>query len=273
MDDIDMLNGDDAEEGPETADPFQMLRDLPPATARGVYAGCDELLRACIEQQRYFVAIQKVPMALQESRVEAMAGVSLSCGCVTWRQLECILRLLPTDRTPRWAQSRSLNDSEAPKTFLTGAWARGPHGGLSRHFRDYPVTSRLLAAIIRAIDPDFRFSSCTLSRNTCAKPHRDSHNSPGSMNLIIPCSRFEGGGLWLQHGSGTTALDSSGPPGFVMDVCSPLRFAPSDLHATLPWQGCRLVLIAFHVRNVHKMSVEDLTQLQEAGFVANTMLP
>ncbi|CAE7335092.1 unnamed protein product [Symbiodinium sp. KB8] len=40
---------------------------------------------------------------------------------------------------------------------------------------------------------DFQFSSCTLARNVCSKPHRDSYNAEGSWNLVVPCSTFQGG--------------------------------------------------------------------------------
>ena len=268
---IDMQVSDDEVEA-HSDDPFEMLHSLPPATAEGVYAGNACLLRECIAHQRYFVSVRNFPLSMQESQVEAMAGISLSCGCVTWRQLECIMKLLPADKKQRWQQNTGQHEDDAPKTFMTGAWARGPHGGLTRHLRDFPVTSCLLASIVRAIDPSFCFSSCTLSRNTCASPHKDSHNAPSSMNMVVPCSLYEGGGLWIQHEQGTTKLDQAGPPGFVMDTYSPLQFKPRDLHATIPWRGNRLTLIAFHVRNVNKMCARDLAVLKDAGFAANVNL-
>ena len=62
------------------------------------------------------------------------------------------------------------------------------------------------------------------------------------------------------------------PAGFVMDTSSPLKFHPGDLHAACPWGGCRLLLIAYHVRNAAKLCAEDLAKLKEANFEANTTL-
>ena len=129
--------------------------------------------------------------------------------------------------------------------------------------RDYPRVTQVLAMImiIQAIDPEHRFSSCTLSLNTGASPHRDSHNAPGSNNLLVPCSAFDGGGIWLQNEKGSVRLEADGPLGSVMEVTSPIRFSPSQQHATMPWHGDRLVLIAFHARHLNNLPVEELVDL------------
>ena len=161
---------------------------------------------------------------------------------------------------------QSLAGELAPVTFTTGACARGPNVGITRNMRDYPRVTQVLAMIIQAIDPEHRFSSCTLSLNTGASPHRDSHNAPGSNNLLVPCSAFDGGGIWLQSEKGSVRLEADGPLGSVMDVTSPVRFSPSQQHATMPWHGDRLVSIAFHARHLNNLPVEELVDLTDCGF-------
>ncbi|CAE7820370.1 kptA [Symbiodinium necroappetens] len=48
-----------------------------------------------------------------------------------------------------------------------------------------------------------------------------------------------------------------------MDVTSPIRFSPFQQHATMPWHGDRLVLVAFHVRHLDNLPVEDLVDLTD----------
>ena len=157
-----------------------------------------------------------------ESAAETMARSCFEQGAVTWMQLEAIMTALPDEPKMRWKQDTNQAMAK-PKTFLTGAWARGPHVGLTRNLRNYPQVSRLLAHILRGVDQDFQFSSCTLARNVCSKPHRDSYNAEGSWNLVVPCSTFQGGEVWVQHEAGATLLSQQGEPGTLWDTHSPLR--------------------------------------------------
>ena len=98
------------------------------------------------------------------------------------------------------------------------------------------------------------------------KSHSGSgHDHPG-YRPRVPCSIFEGGGLWLQNDRGSVRLESAGPLGSIMDVTSPIRFSPSQQHATMPWHGDRLVLVAFHVRHLANLPVEDPVDLTDCRF-------
>ena len=73
-------------------------------------------------------------------------------------------------------------------------------------------------------------------------------------------------GHWLQNEGGSVQLEPAGPLGSIMDVTSPIRFSPFQQHATMPWHGNRLVLVAFHVRHLANLPVEDLVDLTDCGF-------
>ncbi|OLQ12165.1 hypothetical protein AK812_SmicGene3975 [Symbiodinium microadriaticum] len=167
-------------------------------------------------------------------------------------------------RFPKYASTGEL----PPVSFTTGACARGPNVGITRNMKEFPRVTQVLAMVIHAIDPEHRFSSCSLTLNVGASAHRDSHNARGSYNLLVPCSMFQGGGLWLQNDRGSVQLESGGPLGSVMDVASPIRFRPLQQHATMPWpwHGNRLVLVAFHARHLSNLPVEDLVDLADCGF-------
>ena len=196
---------------------------------------------------------------------ELIATHCLSTGEANWADLLRIAQLLPQPRQSRFPQYAPVGEL-APVSLTTGACARGPNVGITRNMKDYPRVTQVLAMLIQAIDPEHRFSSCTLSLNTGASAHRDSHNARSSSNLLIPCSTFEGGGIWLQNEGGSVQLEPAGPLGSIMDVTSPIRFSPLQQHATMPWHGDRLVLVAFHVRHLDNLPVEDLVDLTDCGF-------
>ena len=233
-----------------------------------VYADSDAVFRSCLMLQQYLLEPVPCPRGVQAEAhpAEAIALTCLQQGLAPWSSLMQIARLLPQARNPRFMDDASSRTGMSVLSFTTGASARGPNVSLTQNMRSFPGVSRLLALIVQAIDPMHRFSSCTLSLNTCARPHRDSHNSRQSCNLLIPCSVFEGGGVWLQNSNGSIRLDSDCPPGCVMDVSSPLRFRPHCLHATMPWTGDRLMLIGYHVRYTGLLPVESLDELADFGF-------
>ncbi|CAE7875098.1 unnamed protein product [Symbiodinium microadriaticum] len=209
-----------------------------------VYAQSDIVFRACLQLQKYLIEPIARPSTEGMHQAELLANQCLCAGEAKWADLLRIVQLLPQSRQ-RFPQ-QSLAGELAPVTFTTGACARGPNVGITRSMRDYPRVTQVLAMIIQAIDPDHRFSSCTLSLNTGASPHRDSHNARGSNNLLVPCSAFEGGGIWLQNEKGSVRLEADGRLGSVMDVTSPIRFSPSQL---------------FHARHLNNLPVEELVDL------------
>ena len=155
---------------------------------------------------------------------------------------------------------------------MTGAWARGPHCGLTRTTATFPVVSQLLTSILGGVDASFMFSACTLARNVCSKPHRDKFNARGSWNLAVPCSRFQGGEIWVQDSEGNTILAPEGEPSTLWDASSPTRFDPMSWHATAPWGGDRLILIGFHTRHVEALPQESKAVLCNLGFKPNLQL-
>ncbi|CAE7480731.1 kptA, partial [Symbiodinium necroappetens] len=182
-----------------------------------VYAQSDTVFRACLQLQKYLIEPIDRPITGDMHPAELIANQCLSAGEAKWADLLRIAQLLPQPRQSRFPQHTRAGEL-APVTFTTGACARGPIVGITRHMKEYPRVTQVLAMIIQAIDPEHRFSSCTLSLNTGASAHRDSHNARGSSNLLVPCSIFEGGGIWLQNDRGSVRLEADGPLGSIMDA-------------------------------------------------------
>ena len=180
-----------------------------------VYAQSDTVFRACLQLQKYLIEPISRPISVDMHPAELHATHCLSTGEANWADLLRIAQLLPQQRQSRFPQYAPVGEL-APASFTTGACARGPNVGITRNMKDYPRVTQVLAMIIQAIDPEHRFSSCTLSLNTGASAHRDSHNARSSSNLLVPCSIFEGGGIWLQNGGGSVRLESAGPLGSIL---------------------------------------------------------
>ena len=230
-----------------------------------VYAQSDAVFRACLHLQKYLIEPIPRQVGADMHPAEIHATHCLCSGEVKWADLLCIAQQLPHSKKPRFPQFESTGELP-PVSFTTGACARGPNVGITRNMKDFPRVTQVLAMVIHAIDPEHRFSSCSLTLNVGASAHRDSHNARGSYNLLVPCSMFQGGGLWLQNDRGSVQLEPGGPFGSVMDVASPIRFRPLQQHATMPWHGNRLVLVAFHARHLSNLPVADLVDLADCGF-------
>ena len=219
----------------------------------------------CIQMQTYMIPARLTLSMDLCSPAETIASECLRSGRVSWDSIARIMELLPQDSKPRWT-SEDVQGGLSSKSFLTGAWARGPHFGLMRNTKLYPKVSEMLANVIHNVDKQHKFSTLNLARNVASKPHKDSQNAKGTWNLVLPCSKYTGGGLWIQQARGSTSLSMEGPAGHVWDTSTPTRFCPESIHATAPWGGDRLVLIGFHVRHVHSLPKEDALHLQRLGF-------
>ena len=82
----------------------------------------------------------------------------------------------------------------ATSTFYGGVFAGGGLHGLRASMRTYPWCKLLLSTFIRSC-AHLPFTSLGLRVNLEHAVHVDKGNEAGSLNFIIPCSAFVGGGL------------------------------------------------------------------------------
>ena len=128
-----------------------------------------------------------------------------------------LLNMLPSDSRERWKQDVSpTKQTSPPKRFSIGAYDFGNMAGVTMHSRSFPWVGRELAGVARTWSQQFCFSSCNLSLNTAARPHKDSRNLKGSFNLSLPCSCFTGGEIFLEDEAGLSKLSEQGPQGHLV---------------------------------------------------------
>ena len=127
-------------------------------------------------------------------------------------------------------------------------------------------------AVVRGCCYSHRFNAVALHRNTFMAVHTDSHNAKGYPNLVLPCSRWLGGGLWLAetetayHG----ALADTSTLGKVLAVRFPyVLFDALVPHSTQLWDGERIILVAYAVRDIGLLNDADTQFLAGFGFTVN----
>ena len=97
--------------------------------------------------------------------------------------------------------------------------------------------------------------------------HKDRNNEVHTMNLLIPCSRWRGGQIWIADEAGSVRLASRSEPGCLRAVQLPfVTLDPHVAHATYPWtDGDRILLIAHHAKGLEALRPEDCSLLRHAG--------
>ena len=125
----------------------------------------------------------------------------------------------------------------------------------------------ILTALIRAAFPSATFCSVAVFTDLKAEPHIDSNNDERFMNRLL--SAFQGGSVWVESDQGDVERSYRGRKrrGVLLDVASgPVSLDSSALHATEPWVGSRVVLVAYCPRNMHKLCNGSLGLLCLLGF-------
>ena len=82
----------------------------------------------------------------------------------------------------------------------------------------------------------------------------------------MPCSEFTGGQLFVEDPNGRTRLSAGGPQGHMLSLQEVTSFEPHRLHATLPWSGTRLLLVAHHIGQYRRLTDSAWRSLSLCGF-------
>ena len=172
----------------------------------------------------------------------------------------CVLELfemLPRAEVTRHSQSKG-------SVFAGGSYSHGPIKGLRHFTKEFPNVFRYLCACILHVLPTHKFSSLLISDSVESEPHSDPNNGP-TLNLLVPLTNFTGGSLLLGE---TCELDFKlGAWAFNARDCP---------HSVLPFEGRRVMLIAYSTKDVWNSSADDLSVLRNCGFVlpdSGTVMP
>ena len=194
---------------------------------------------------------------------EAFAQELLRKPVVVAKDVETLFHLLPHEPPHAGAQA------DSGSAFFTGACSHGGIQGLRSNTSLFPDATKVLCRFLRQAQDGFAFTSCVLFHNVATKPHRDARNSSSS-NLIVPVSSFEHGDIWCEDPSGTVPFTYDGITrlGRCLQVAAgPVILDARDrVHATMPWTGNRLVLIAYSVAQWQALTLHQKNLLLSLEF-------
>ena len=200
------------------------------------------------------------------TEAESLAVTCLLDGHINYEQLRLLMEMLPGEKPAR-ASGQPVPAGEPAKSFTTGAYVYSDVCGLRANARCFPATSMLLASVVSEIFPHDSFSAVALFRNIATPLHSDDNNELECDNLLLPCSHFENGQIWIEGtGSVPCPLDPSLYGSLLETSGGPAQFNARLRHATCGWTGLRLMLVAFQVRNIHTLPADDRDTLCRLAF-------
>ena len=191
---------------------------------------------------------------------EAFAFSILETRTPTKEDVLMLAQMLPLSPSPR---------DERAKSFSSGASVHGGAVNIRKTCGAFPFSSLAVTSYVRATAPECVFSTFSLLFEDAAKPHKDLQNH-SCENYVFPLSNFSGGELWVEgHGSEQRNLegkDVTGGPLHWRDKKFVHFRADKHLHFVLPWEGSRVVLVAFCIRFFSELGPEKLATLASLGF-------
>ena len=198
------------------------------------------------------------------NEAECLASRALRSGHVSEAQLIMLSRLLPDEDRVRESAIRSPGQ----RSFTTGAYCHHGKAGLRKNLSAFPFCSQLLSRLIGSQFPGEPFTSLALFLDISQPLHKDTTNGRYN-NLLLACSTFEDGGLWIEDPSGDSyrLVQGKNLAGRVIRWSEGrITFDPHLWHATDGWSGTRLVLAAYSIAHSELLSLEDRRRLDSLGF-------
>ncbi|CAE7797960.1 unnamed protein product [Symbiodinium sp. CCMP2592] len=198
---------------------------------------------------------------------EAIALQCLQAGFASHDDFRSLIALLPADTAG--APSEESVDPTAPKSFTSGAYVHQAKAGLRSNFHAFPFSTMLLAAVLSASFGSRCFSSVGLFLNLKAPLHNDANNDHAHPNLILPASVFHKGQIWVEGKGECPCPDPDVPRlGYLLPVADGPQLLPSErLHATCDWDGTRLLIVGFCIRDTGLLSEAHRVRLLDARFL------
>ena len=144
-------------------------------------------------------------------------------------------------------------------SFATGAFAK-VKVGLRSNVAVFPRATEDLAAFVRQSAPAHKSTTIVVF---------DKQNSFLPI-LVVPVSSFTQGSIWVQscNGPSIRVIDGTKLRGVSLPVCDgPVLFdARRSVHLTDAWTGRRVVLVAFSMSAIDKLSLEAAARLTSLRF-------
>ena len=164
------------------------------------------------------------------------------------------------------------------QSLKAGLYRHGGVVGTTSATNSHPWLTELMAATLLSASPEAEFTSLWLSNTNPMSLHADHNNVEGSVNVVFPLKLPpEGGDLWVElragdviHGSVEQRVDGTGKKWLgtthSLQRGKPFYLDPKRRHATTPFEGERVVLVAYTVNTLGKVPESELQALESLGF-------
>ncbi|CAE7351564.1 unnamed protein product [Symbiodinium sp. CCMP2592] len=185
-------------------------------------------------------------------------------GLLERRRVLELFDMLPREEPPRESTTATPGSS-----FATGAYCKGGLVGLRHHSTVLPKSTQVLTRYLQQVAPGFQASAIAIFDDVRTGVHRDARNAHYP-NMVVPLSDFEDGQIWLEQQGGDVweTTPEGRRPGVHLEVCKgPVSFdAWRSYHATRPWKGRRVVMVAYMTDKLGNVEAADLAHLKALGF-------
>ena len=197
-------------------------------------------------------------MGAQAVKLEAEdhAKMLLEAGCFEIQDLRELWDLAKRYSTPR---ARACVHGENPSYLSVGQYTHGAFCGLLSSTYKYPHLTAYLTRAFEEIAGTDIYAALSVFDNVGMTCHRDIHNERSSDNILVALTSCDsGGGIWVEAKPEDFSFEdewrqiSNGEwrRGRVhtLEAGVPFRFNARLWHQTEPWEGRRILLVAYTPR-------------------------
>ena len=178
-----------------------------------------------------------------------------------------VIRLV--DLLPRESGLRKVQGQGGSRVCM-GAYFRAGVVSLYKNNTVLKHSCKYLCAFIHHVAPRHVLAALDILDEVQSGVHLDKFNLKRSSSLVVPITRFSGGGLWVEDPAGIQPMQDGAVErfGYVHDFArGPCLFDPHSRHAVMPWDGRRVVIAAYLPMGVDSADSSIRSHLSGLGFV------
>ena len=151
---------------------------------------------------------------------------------------------------------------------VVGLFAKARMYGITPETYERPELTKLLCQYVQQVVPLAEFASIVISEGFESTWRRDFSTYDGSAKWVIPIGVFSNGRIRvLEEGINLDEANMCESRGLSLDISqSPQEFNPRRRHASLPYDGQRLLLTSFTPHGIQHLSSEEMAELKSLGF-------
>ena len=163
--------------------------------------------------------------------------------------------------------SKESHRDQVQKSFYGGMYTHGGVSDLRSTCRGRAQDIQVFTSLMRAVHPELLFTCLVVLEGAQSSLHKDARNACVP-NLLIPLTHFSGGELLLEKPGGRTfRVGECTVQGESVSLSKgPVAFNAHVRHAGLPPHDRRVVLVAYCLKGVTRLTPEARLVLEHLGF-------